>query len=109
MTEMKVPELEPVGLPLYQLRKMFHLTGEFQDVTLSLISIEPGQRVPAQGSGCHDADEYSYFLDGEVYSVSGDDVGMVGKGSATLIPRGEQHWCENRSDKPCTLICMMVK
>ena len=109
MTEIKGGDLRPTGLPLYQLRQMFHATGDFEDVTFSLITIEPGSRVPAEGAGCHDADEYSYFLDGEVYSVSGEDIGMVGKGSATLIPRGEYHWCENRSDRPCTLICMMVK
>ena len=44
-----------------------------------------------------------------VYTVSGDDVGTVGAGMATLIPRGEHHWCENRTDKPCTLVCMMVE
>ncbi len=27
---------------------------------------------------------------------------------AILIPRGEAHWCENRTDKPCRLICIMV-
>lgn len=78
-------------------------------ISFSLITIHPGSRVPEVGDGFHSGDEYSYFLEGEVYTVSGDDVGTVGAGMATLIPRGEHHWCENRTDKPCTLVCMMVE
>ena len=40
---------------------------------------------------------------------SGEFKGMCGAGEATLIPRGERHWCENRSDKPCRLVCVMLK
>lgn len=102
-------EIKSTGMPLYDLRKIFKMTGDYTDVDFSLITIQPGARVPAAGDGFHEADEYSYFLEGEVYTVSGEDVGVVGKGQATLIPRGERHWCENRTDKPCTLVCMMVK
>lgn len=109
MTSLCVPDLPAVGLPQYELRKIFNLNGQYESVSFSLITILPGQRVPESGDGFHDADEYSYFLDGEVYTVSGDDVGTVGKGMATLIPKGERHWCENRTDNPCTLVCMMVK
>lgn len=102
-------EIEAVGLPLYDMRKMFKMDGTYTHMDFSLITIQPGARVPQQGDGCHDADEYSYFLAGEVYTESGEDKGVVGKGAATLIPKGERHWCENRTDKPCTLVCMMVK
>ena len=44
-----------------------------------------------------------------VYTESGEFKGMCGAGEATLIPRGERHWCENRSDKPCRLVCVMLK
>lgn len=109
MTLIEVNELAPVGAPLYDLRKIFNLNGSYEHVDFSLITIQPGSRVPKTGDGFHDADEYSYFLEGEVYTVSGEDIGTVGKGQATLIPKGEHHWCENRTDKPCTLVCMMVK
>lgn len=102
-------EIQSIGMPLYDMRKIFKMTGEYTSVDFSLITIQPGSRVPETGDGFHEADEYSYFLEGEVYTVSGEDVGVVGKGQATLIPRGEHHWCENRTDKPCTLVCMMVK
>lgn len=109
MTLLEVDQLESVGMPLYDMRKIFKMSGDFEMVDFSLITIQPGARVPENGDGFHEADEYSYFLEGEVYSVSGDFVGDVGKGQATLIPRGEHHWCENRTDKPCILVCMMVK
>lgn len=104
-----VPNVEPHGLPLYEMRELFHIEGGYTDAKWSLITILPGSRVPETGDGFHDADEYSYFLEGEVYTESGRDIGVVGKGMATLIPKGEHHWCENRTDKPCTLVCLMVK
>lgn len=109
MTLLPVDQLPSVGMPLYDMRKLFLAKGTYTQVDFSLITIQPGARVPATGDGCHDADEYSYFLEGEVYTVSGTDTGTVGRGMATLIPKGERHWCENRTDKPCTLVCMMVR
>lgn len=108
MTLIDVSALSPAGAPLYELRKIFQIDAPASSIDFELISILPGSRVPVEGDGCHDGDEYSYFLDGEVYTESGADKGTVGKGMATLIPRGERHWCENRTDKPCTLLCMMV-
>ena len=99
MTLLDVSKLDAVGAPLYDMRKIFQIDAPASKISFSLITIHPGSRVP----------EYSYFLEGEVYTVSGDDVGTVGAGMATLIPRGEHHWCENRTDKPCTLVCMMVE
>lgn len=97
------------GMPLYDMKELFSIDGAFQGAKISVITISPGSRVPEQGTGCHTGDEYSFFLSGEVYTESGDRKGTIGKGMATLIPRGEQHWCENRTDKPCTLVCVMVE
>ena len=109
MTLLDVSKLDAVGAPLYDMRKIFQSDAPASKISFSLITIHPGSRVPEVGDGFHSGDEYSYFLEGEVYTVSGDDVGTVGAGMATLIPRGEHHWCENRTDKPCTLVCMMVE
>lgn len=108
MTLLDVAAIAPGGAPLYEMRKMFQIDRPASHIELELITILPGSRVPAQGDGAHEGDEYSYFLEGEVYTESGSDRRTVGKGMATCIPRGERHWCENRTDKPCTLICMMV-
>lgn len=97
------------GLPLYEMQELFSIKGSFEAVKLSVISLLPGQRVPEKGWGSHEEDEYSFFTEGQVYTESGDFKGLCGQGEATLIPRGEKHWCENRSDKVCRLVCMLVK
>ena len=93
----------------FELPWYFTASGSFTDMSFSLITLLPGQRVPETGDGCHEEDEYSFFLEGEVYTVSGDYTGVCGAGEGTLIPRGERHWCENRTDKPCRLVCVMLK
>ncbi|MEG2038851.1 MAG: cupin domain-containing protein, partial [Oscillospiraceae bacterium] len=86
-----------------------NISGDLTNVELNMITMPPGVRVPVEGTGFHDADEYSVFIDGEMYTESGNDKSIVKKGMATLIPKGEKHWCINKTDKPCTLLCMMVK
>ena len=36
-------------------------------------------------------------------------AGECAAGEGTLIPMGEKHWCENRTDEPCTIVCALVK
>ena len=96
------------GLPLFEIQKVYNVQGDFSAMSFSLITLLPGQRVPAEGFSCHTQDEYSIFLEGCVYTESGDYKGDCGQGEATLIPRGEHHWCENRTDKPCKLVCTMI-
>jgi len=76
---------------------------------MSYITLLPGQRVPVSGTGVHEEDEYSFFVEGEVYTESGTFQGICRTGEGTLIPRGERHWCENRTDRPCRLLCVMIK
>ncbi len=104
-----VTGIVPTGLPLYEKRDIFHLEGAFSQADISLIHILPGQRVPETGTSTHTLDEYSYFISGELYTESGEFTGMVSTGQATLIPKGEAHWCENRTDQPCVIACIMVK
>ena len=109
MRKIKLAEQPVKGLPLYETQRLFAAAGEFTDMSVSYITLLPGKRVPESGTGFHAEDEYSFFLEGEVYTESGEFKGMCGAGEATLIPRGERHWCENRSDKPCRLVCVMLK
>jgi len=97
------------GLPLYEMQQLFNTSGSFSHMSISYITLLPGKRVPVSGSGVHEEDEYSFFLEGEVYTESGNFQGICRAGEATLIPRGEHHWCENRTDRPCRLLCVLIK
>lgn len=109
MEKIQLADVPVNGLPLYERQTVFSPKGDFSAFTFSLITLLPGQRVPTQGTGRHEEDEYSIFLEGEVYTESGAYKGVCGQGEATLIPKGEVHWCENRTDKPCRLVCVMIK
>lgn len=109
MNKIKIGETPITGLPLYEMQKIFGATGNFTDMRMSLVTLLPGQRVPTEGTGKHEEDEYSYFMEGEVYTESGDFADLCKAGEATLIPRGEAHWCENRTEKPCKLVCVLLK
>lgn len=89
MTLLDVSKLDAVGAPLYDMRKIFQIDAPASKISFSLITIHPGSRgAPEVGDGFHSGDEYSYFLEGEVYTVSGDDVGTVGAGMPPLSPVG---------------------
>lgn len=109
MEKIKLDQIPVTGLPLYEMQRLFQTAGSFTDVTISFITLLPGKRVPETGTGAHAEDEYSFFLEGEVYTESGDFKGVCGAGEGTLIPKGEPHWCENRTEMPCRLLCVMVK
>ncbi|MEG1869611.1 MAG: hypothetical protein RR205_02050, partial [Oscillospiraceae bacterium] len=84
MKIVNISELTSVGQPLYDMRKMFNISGDLTNVELNMITMPPGVRVPVEGTGFHDADEYSVFIDGEMYTESGNDKSIVKKGMATL-------------------------
>ncbi|MEG2001406.1 MAG: cupin domain-containing protein [Evtepia sp.] len=109
MTKTTLTQIPVDGLPLYEMQHIFHATKPANDVTFNYITLLPHQRVPLEGTGFHDADEYSFFVEGEVYTESGEMKTTCKAGDATLIPLGEHHWCENRTDTPCRLVCMMIK
>lgn len=109
MQKLSLGDLPITGLPLYEMQRIFQTAGAHSEVTISLVTLLPGRRVPTEGTGRHDEDEYSVFIEGEVYTESGDFHGICRAGEATLIPRGEAHWCENRTDQPCRLLCVLVK
>ncbi|MGL4606238.1 MAG: cupin domain-containing protein [Eubacteriaceae bacterium] len=109
MKKIKLKEIPVNGMPLYEMQQLFHITSKSDEMKLSYITLLPGKRVPLAGVGSHEEDEYSFFIEGEVYTESGDFKGICKKGDATLIPRGEMHWCENRTEEPCRIICLLCR
>ena len=82
---------------------------EKKGVTLGSAVIPAGTRAPEEGSGVHDADEYSVILKGSLLAGSGNKEDRVSAGQATFIPAGEAHWSINDSDEDCELIWVLVK
>lgn len=109
MNIINLSEMESKGMPMYDMRRLFNADGAFENMTFSYIALQPGLRIPPEGFSCHDADEYSYFVSGEVFTYSGGEEVTVKAGQATLIPKGEKHWCINRGTEPCVIICAMLK
>lgn len=110
MIKIDLEDIPVSGLPLYKLQQVFNIKGDFSSMTFSVITLLPGQRIPHTGTSCHEEDEYSIFIEGGgVYTESGDYKGICGQGEATLIPKGEAHWSENRSNEDCKLVCVMLK
>ena len=109
MKKLRMDEAAAVGLPLFEMKTFYEAAGPGESIKFSLITMPPGVRVPAEGMSEHAEDEYSFFIDGELYTESGDFKGISSKGDFSFIPKGERHWCENRTDKPCVLLCAQVK
>ena len=109
MEKITLDSIPVTGLPLYEMQRLFSASGSFATMSMSYITLLPGQRVPENGTGVHAEDEYSFCLEGEVYTESGTFQGICRTGEGTLIPHGEHHWCENRTDRPCRLLCVMIQ
>ncbi|SKC90947.1 cupin domain-containing protein [Maledivibacter halophilus] len=72
--------------------------------------IKSGTRIPENGFGVHDADEFSYIIKGCVESVTKEEEKTTVKaGDFSYIPAGEKHWCKNTTDKDCELIWFLIK
>lgn len=109
MEKININEVEAFGMPVYEMKKLFSKQGNFQEVNMSIVSITPGERVPAVGMSCHEEDEYSYIFSGEIDTYCDGKYSTEKTGDATLIPAGEEHWCINKSNEPCMIVCFMVK
>ncbi len=109
MEKIILDDVPVTGLPLYEMQELFALKGSYSKIKISYITLLPGRRVPLSGTGVHEQDEYSFFLEGEVYTESGSYQGICRQGEATFIPKGEKHWSENRTDQACRLVCVLVE
>jgi len=78
-------------------------------VTLGKTMIAPGQRLPAEGTTAHAEDEYGYIMKGNIYTYSGGVEQLVEAGSATFIPRGEEHWARNDGTEPVEVLWLFVE
>ena len=103
-----VEDVQGHGMPLYEMKKLFSASGNYSTMSFSYIEIQPGQRVPEEGYSVHKQDEYSYFINGQLVSHNAGIDSIVGEGDATLIPRGEKHWCKNEGTEPVMIICAMI-
>jgi quercetin dioxygenase-like cupin family protein len=76
--------------------------------SMGTVSIPAGARIPLQGSGSHEQDEYAIFLKGSILTISGGTEYRVSAGQATFIPHGEEHWAYNDGQENCELIWVLV-
>src|SRR5699024_11702658 len=109
MKKVNIDDVESIGMPMYEMKKLFNKQGNYTEMSMSVISLTPGERVPAEGMSSHEEDEYSFFMSGEVETYCDGEYTVVKKGDATLIPAGEEHWAINNGTEPCVLVCFMVK
>jgi quercetin dioxygenase-like cupin family protein len=82
---------------------------EEEKVAMGTAVFPPGARVPQDGTGVHDADEFSIILKGSILTMSGGKENRIGQGQACLIPQGEAHWSLNDTDEDCELVWVLVK
>jgi|SRR5699024_10848809 len=73
-----------------------------------MVTIPPGARVPIEGMGAHDGDEYSIILKGSINTNSGGKEYQVSAGQATLIPKGEEHYAFNNGEEDCVIVFALV-
>ncbi|NEW09052.1 cupin domain-containing protein [Paenibacillus sp. SYP-B3998] len=78
-------------------------------VKFGTIVIPPKARVPLNGEGAHDQDEYSIVIKGAIETGSGGKEYLISAGDATLIPAGEAHWAYNSGDVDCEIVWVLVE
>ncbi|WP_026695652.1 cupin domain-containing protein [Peribacillus kribbensis] len=76
---------------------------------MGTVSIPPGARIPIEGTGAHEEDEYGLVLKGSIVTRSGEKEYRVSSGEATFIPRGEEHWAYNDGTEDCEIVWILVK
>lgn len=78
-------------------------------VTMGMVTIPPGARIPAAGEGVHSSDEYSFICKGSVVTmVNGREI-RISSGQAAYIPAGESHWTINDGTEDCEVLWVLVK
>ncbi|WP_237560614.1 cupin domain-containing protein [Halostella litorea] len=65
--------------------------------------IEPGERVPAEGTTSHAGDEVSVILSGELEVVT-EESRTVGANTLSVIPAGVEHYSVNHGPEPVRLV-----
>lgn len=68
-----------------------------------LFVIEPGERVPAEGTTSHEGDEISVILSGELEVIT-EKPRTVGANTLSVIPAGVEHYSVNHGPEPVKLV-----
>lgn len=102
MTDIQIHDLESnwsestdEPLSLYESNDPQAETGSFV--------IEPGERVPEEGTTSHEGDEISVILSGELEVVT-EESNTVGEGTLSIIPARVEHYSVNHGDQPVKLV-----
>lgn len=73
-----------------------------------IATFPPGSRIPTEGTGSHDQDEYGMLIKGSMIIMSGGKEYRITAGQATFIPRGEEHWAYNDGQEECEIVWALV-
>lgn len=105
-----VKEVTPDNLPHIVMRILFDENViEGGRASFGVVTIPPGVRVPIEGTGSHEGDEYSIVLKGSIITMSGGSEYRVSSGQTTFIPAGEEHWAFNDGEEECEIVWVLVK
>ena len=79
-------------------------------VSMGLIKLKPGQKIPDEGFSRHEQDEYSYVIKGNVHTIleDGSDIAAT-VGDAQLIEANEGHINYNDGDEEAEVVWMLVE
>ncbi|MFV9511351.1 cupin domain-containing protein [Tepidibacillus sp. LV47] len=110
MKVVSIKELKDQNLKDINMKILFDETMvEGSKVTFGIVQIPPGARIPENGYGVHDGDEYALILKGSILVESGGNEFRVSGGHATFIPANEEHLSYNDGDQPCEIVWALVK
>jgi quercetin dioxygenase-like cupin family protein len=109
MQVITVNEIKEDDRPEITMKTLFNESiFEGSRTVMGTVLIPPGARIPIEGTGSHDQDEYGLVLKGSINTMSGGKEYRVSSGQATFIPRGEEHWAHNDGQEDCELVWVLV-
>ncbi len=82
---------------------------EDSEVTIGSAVFGPNSRVPEEGFGVHDFDEYSFIIEGELETQIEDQLLTMRADQFSYIAKGEKHWSMNKTDKDCKVVWVGIK
>ncbi|MDQ0253393.1 quercetin dioxygenase-like cupin family protein [Evansella vedderi] len=110
MQVVTINQVSPENKPNIEMRTLFDDSIlEGARATFGTVTIPPGARIPLEGTGSHQEDEYAIVIKGSITTMSGGKEYKVSAGQATFIPYGEEHWAYNDGNEDCEIIWALVK
>lgn len=108
MKVVNAQDVQPDNRPDIIFKTIFGIE-DTESVKMGIAVFPPGARVPAQSSGAHTADEYSFIIKGSILVMSGGQEQRLIAQQASFIPAGEEHWAFNDGDSDCELIWSLIE